>query len=183
MYTKDNMWAKQKQSGFTIVELLIVIVVIAILAAITIVAYNGIQRRARDSKRLADSANILKSLEAYHAIYDTYPQETPTGGGGSFEQSTDTPGTFMEYLIGSHFSEVPVDPLNDASHYYRYYVYPLSSLNSYGCPLDKGELMVFYAIGFESSSNTPKSDDPLVCTSRSWSGGGTTYFKYKFERG
>lgn len=35
-----------KQIGFTIVELLIVIVVIAILAAITIVAYTGIQNRA-----------------------------------------------------------------------------------------------------------------------------------------
>ncbi|MDB5165339.1 MAG: Fimbrial protein, partial [Candidatus Saccharibacteria bacterium] len=38
-----------KQRGFTIVELLIVIVVIGILAAITIVAYNGIQNRARVS--------------------------------------------------------------------------------------------------------------------------------------
>ena len=37
---------RQTKSGFTIVELLIVIVVIAILAAITIVAYNGIQNRA-----------------------------------------------------------------------------------------------------------------------------------------
>lgn len=41
-------WAN-RQKGFTIVELLIVIVVIAILAAITIVAYNGIQERARAS--------------------------------------------------------------------------------------------------------------------------------------
>lgn len=39
-------WAK-KQTGFTIVELLIVVVVIAILAAITIVAYNGISQRAK----------------------------------------------------------------------------------------------------------------------------------------
>ena len=38
---------KKTKSGFTIVELLIVIVVIGILAAITIVAYNGIQSRAR----------------------------------------------------------------------------------------------------------------------------------------
>lgn len=44
------MWVKHKyQSAFTIVELLIVIVVIAILAAISIVAYNGIQSRARTS--------------------------------------------------------------------------------------------------------------------------------------
>ena len=40
---------KSPRSGFTIVELLIVIVVIAILAAITIVAFNGIQERARAS--------------------------------------------------------------------------------------------------------------------------------------
>ncbi len=40
------MWAKHK--GFTIVELLIVIVIIGILAAITIVAFNGAQQRGRD---------------------------------------------------------------------------------------------------------------------------------------
>lgn len=43
-----SVW-QRKQTGFTIVELLIVIVVIAILAAITIVAYNGIQQQAKDS--------------------------------------------------------------------------------------------------------------------------------------
>jgi prepilin-type N-terminal cleavage/methylation domain-containing protein len=38
---------EKKRSGFTIVELLIVIVVIAILAALTFVAFNGLQNRAR----------------------------------------------------------------------------------------------------------------------------------------
>lgn len=38
-----------QRSGFTIVELLIVVVVIAILAAITVVAYTGIQNRTYDS--------------------------------------------------------------------------------------------------------------------------------------
>lgn len=55
----------RKKSGFTIVELLIVIVVIGILAAITIVAYNGIQQRGRDAQRKSDLANIAKAYALY----------------------------------------------------------------------------------------------------------------------
>lgn len=53
---------KQRKLGFTIVELLIVIVVIAILAAITIVAYNGIQDRARTTKIASDLALIERTI-------------------------------------------------------------------------------------------------------------------------
>lgn len=49
-------------AGFTIVELLIVIVVIAILAAITIVSYNGIQQRANESKIKSDLSMINKAI-------------------------------------------------------------------------------------------------------------------------
>jgi len=66
-------WAKNKQSGFTIVELLIVVVVIAILAAITIVAYNGIQRNARDTIRIDKISKIAKALEMYKIDNNQYP--------------------------------------------------------------------------------------------------------------
>lgn len=54
-------WAKNKQ-GFTIVELLIVVVVIAILAAITIVAYNGIQNRAKASAVQSATSQAAKKV-------------------------------------------------------------------------------------------------------------------------
>lgn len=55
---------QRKTSGFTIVELLIVIVVIAILAAIVIVAYNGVQTRARDSKIEGDLLQLEQAIRA-----------------------------------------------------------------------------------------------------------------------
>ena len=69
------MWAKQKQAGFTIVELLIVIVVIAILAAITIVSYNGITNRAHASSVKSDFGNFVKKMEIFKADSSTatYP--------------------------------------------------------------------------------------------------------------
>ena len=71
----STKWA-QKQTGFTIVELLIVIVVIAILAAITIVAYNGIQDRARVSTIQTDLTNIKKKMYLYQVDKGQYPDST-----------------------------------------------------------------------------------------------------------
>jgi prepilin-type N-terminal cleavage/methylation domain-containing protein len=59
--------------GFTIVELLIVIVVIGILAAISIVAYNGVQNRANDAALQSDLDRMAKSIQAYAAINGDYP--------------------------------------------------------------------------------------------------------------
>lgn len=53
------------QKGFTIVELLVVIVVIGILASISIISYNGIQKRANDTSVQADLESIAGELEAY----------------------------------------------------------------------------------------------------------------------
>lgn len=61
------------KKGFTIVELLIVIVVIGILAAITIVAYNGIQSRGRDGERVTDMNVLQKKLELFYTENGYYP--------------------------------------------------------------------------------------------------------------
>ncbi|MNQ41771.1 Fimbrial protein precursor [compost metagenome] len=70
------MSTTKKTTGFTIVELLIVIVIIGILAAITIVAYNGIQQRAGNSQRIAAAKDWLRAINAYAAVNQKYPHNT-----------------------------------------------------------------------------------------------------------
>ncbi len=61
------------QKGFTIVELLIVIVVIGILAALVVTTYNGIQQKARDTERKTDVNALHGQIEAYSAQNGKYP--------------------------------------------------------------------------------------------------------------
>jgi general secretion pathway protein G len=65
--------AHKTHYGFTIVELLIVIVVIAILAAISIVAYNGVQRQANETALKSDLSNAAKQLGIVNAQDEAYP--------------------------------------------------------------------------------------------------------------
>jgi len=62
------VYRKESPHGFTIVELLVVIVVIGILAAITIVSYSGIQTRAQISKINDDLALLSKAIQAARIV-------------------------------------------------------------------------------------------------------------------
>jgi len=61
-------------AGFTIVELLIVVVVIAILTAITAMVFTGIQNRTNDSAVQSDLANIARKIKLFYVINNRYPQ-------------------------------------------------------------------------------------------------------------
>lgn len=63
----------KSKSGFTIVELLIVIVVIGILASITVVAFNGLSARATDSELKSKQTSIYKSLLNFYTLNSYYP--------------------------------------------------------------------------------------------------------------
>ena len=71
---------RTSKSGFTIVELLIVIVVIAILAAISIVAYNGIQARAQNTSVQNDLIAMAKKIELEAVDKGSYQPVTVATG-------------------------------------------------------------------------------------------------------
>ena len=72
-YTKPSIKYSSKQQAFTIVELLIVIVVIAILATISIAAYTNIQQRARNTAIINAVSQTIRAIQAYTAQEGTYP--------------------------------------------------------------------------------------------------------------
>lgn len=94
------MWANHKSNGFTVTELLIVIATIAILAAITIVAYSGVQNKAYDAAVRVDLANIAKKYDEYRVNNFIYPYGTPLNDGTAFKininkSSYDTTKTYQ----------------------------------------------------------------------------------------
>lgn len=62
-----------RQSGFTIIELLVVLIVIGILATLVITTYSGVQAKNRNSDRQATITSIQAELETYYAQYNMYP--------------------------------------------------------------------------------------------------------------
>ncbi len=86
--------------GFTLVELLIVIVIIAIIATIIIVTFRGVTTRALNSARLAELEHDAKLIEMYKAENGIYPDIPHVNG--------------TEYCIGTGFPNGHCDGLTNS---------------------------------------------------------------------
>ncbi len=100
------MYTNRKSVGFTIVELLIVVVVIAILAAITIVAYNGVTQRAKVSTlqsylssagRLIETAKISSGTDQYPETLAAAKVQTASNATTGYTFSNTPPASFCLY--------------------------------------------------------------------------------------
>ena len=145
-----------KNRGFTIVELLIVIVVIAIIAAISIVAYSGVQTRSKTSAAKSTAAEVQKKLEIYNSIKGSYPSSNLTSELGAYSESslvgTDITiaGPYPTTITPATGTKaVKIDTCNNPSGYRLYYW-------DYGAPDQTGQnALVLQAYSGVTSTSNP----------------------------
>ena len=73
---KDKKSFLKQKNGFTLVEIVIVVTVIAILAGIVAVSFNGVQAKGRDAQRSSSARIIAETLEKYYTENNEYPSCT-----------------------------------------------------------------------------------------------------------
>ena len=95
---------KRKETGFTIVELLIVIIVIGILAALVLVTFTGVQQKARNTERTTDVKAIASHLEVYYANQGYYPDSASL---------TDTTANAVTGFIAANLKGLDKEALRD----------------------------------------------------------------------
>jgi general secretion pathway protein G len=101
------MQKKQKQ-GFTLIEILIVVAIIAILASVVLVGLGPTQQQGRDARRVSDLREIQTGLELYYNKIGSYPAVT------SWDDLTLA-------LTGADIgvTQVPNDPSSGGTYYYQ----------------------------------------------------------------
>ncbi len=94
-----NQSREARLRGFTIVELLVVIVVIAIIATITVIAFNGVQKRAQTAAVSAALNQASNKVNLYQVDYSTYPNALADAGVTSADVSYQYTGAASSYCI------------------------------------------------------------------------------------
>ena len=115
---------KNERKGFTLIEILIVVAIIAILASVVLVGLGPTQEAGRDARRISDLHEVQNGLELYYNSCGYYPGGYAAGACANTAttgySSGATPMNTALTSAGLQISTVPLDPSNTAPHVYGY---------------------------------------------------------------
>jgi prepilin-type N-terminal cleavage/methylation domain-containing protein len=182
---KINMFYSANKKGFTIIEILVTVSIIAILTAVTIGSFGPAREKSRDSQRQTDLRTVEAALALYKNKYGVYPAgcnppttgNTPSwsgqpGSGSGYE--CDPAST--QYIVGlapEFIPKLPVDPRLNADETYSGFVYTTNSdksvykfmaLNTVEAE-EVTERHLFFRCGqdLNQSMASLSHDDPQIC--------------------
>lgn len=89
---KNNSTKQNRNNGFTLFELLVSISIIAVLTAVSVVSFGGLNKKTRDARRLSDLEKIRVALESAKQIGSTYPS------------------TIASLVTAGYLDKIPTDP-------------------------------------------------------------------------
>lgn len=126
-----------RYNSFTVVELLVVIVVIGILAAISLISYNGITQRAVAASLQADLDNAFKQIKMYQIENDAYPNsisDCPTPVEGNMCIAASSNNIFSAYIVNNSINPQTfrLTANNSSASYYINESSSVSASNSVG---------------------------------------------------
>ena len=152
-------------TGFTLVELLVVVAIIGILATVVVISYSGAQSKARDAKRLSDLSQVQSALSQYFIDYGQYPNST-------------LPGNIQPLALSGYISTIPADPKETSGAYGYYYAsqYYMTSANSY-TGINSNSYYII-ATRLENSSNPS-----AVAVFQGWNNSSLNYLQGTSKRG
>jgi len=139
------------KKGFTLIELMVVILIIMLLATVITVNVDQARKKARDAKRIADMSTVASALQAYYADNHYYPQ--PWTGPWTCDFYYPTSKQVFAQLIpalrsGNYLNSCPTDPTN-SSNTCNGQSPDMSSSNPYG---------------YRYTCGNPSSDPSSPCT-------------------
>lgn len=115
----------KKKGGFTLIELIVVIAILGILAALISGNFISSLKKGRDARRKADLQQIQKALESYYEDNLTYPNTLPASGTSLTHPDSEVNKTYM--------LKIPSDPMENSGYKYEYATEDGKNYKLYSC--------------------------------------------------
>lgn len=187
------IFSKNRKSGFTLMELLIVIAIIGLLSSIILASLSVARRKGRDVKRISDLRQIRNALEIFYDNYGRYPITAGhafwDGHWMNFQTCVET-GVGCGFVIpGAYESpmrKVPQDPLDNdpdnptggITYYYSYsspapcdnqgYILRVILEDTSSNVLNTDSDGNYYKTEIPPPSSDNSCEDPVYCIKQNW---------------